>query len=336
MFEKVLNIALEFWDVLGEMSPFLLFGFFVAGMISVFISPATIRKHLGGRKIWPITKASLFGIPLPLCSCGVIPVTTSLRKHGASKGASVSFLLSTPQTGVDSLAVTYSLLGPAFTIIRPITTFLTGLIGGLLVELFDPTKQEPQELKCECHLEKAKPGLPRLIKGIKYGMIILPRDVSKAMLLGVAVAALISAFVPSDFFAEKLGRGILPMLAMMVLGIPVYVCSSASVPIAAVLLAKGLTPGAVLVFLMTGPATNAASFFTIWSALGRKTAIIYILTVAVCSILFGLMIDYLAFEVGVKITTPAMWMMPAIIKNISALILLTLLGYGMLTKKTKH
>jgi uncharacterized membrane protein YraQ (UPF0718 family) len=128
----------EFWEVLGEMAPYLLFGFLVAGILSVYISQKFVERHLGGRGFWAVLKASLFGIPLPLCSCGVIPVAASLRKQGAGKGAVTSFLISTPQTGVDSILVTLSLLGPVYAIFRPVASFIKGVIGGMAVSIFDP------------------------------------------------------------------------------------------------------------------------------------------------------------------------------------------------------
>ena len=136
LIDAFLSIIISFWTTLTAMSPYLLFGFFVSGVLSVFISPKFVETHLGGKGFWPVIKASLFGVPLPLCSCGVIPVTVSLRKHGASKEASISFLLSTPQTGVDSFLVTYSLLGPIMAILRPIIAFITGLVGGTAIQLF--------------------------------------------------------------------------------------------------------------------------------------------------------------------------------------------------------
>lgn len=333
--EILTKILSEFWFTVAQMSPYLLFGFIVAGLISVFISSDTVRRHLGGKKLWPITKASLLGIPLPLCSCGVLPVTTSLYKQGASKGASISFLLSTPQTGVDSLALTYSLLGPAFTIIRPITTFLTGIVGGLLIETLDPSTQQSKENTDILTTGNKKEKKKKLHTALKYAVITLPRDVGKPMLIGVIIAAIVSAIIPADFFAGKLGRGLLPMVAMMLIGIPVYVCSSASVPIAAAMMIKGLSPGAALVFLMTGPATNAASFATIYGTFGKKSALIYLFTVAICSLIFGAIVDFLAFDIGIKMLSDQMWMMPESINNICAVTLILLLVNGIISKH-KH
>ena len=331
-------IITDFWGTIAEMSPYLLLGFFVAGLLSVLVSQQLVEKHLGGRELWPLLKASIFGVPLPLCSCGVIPVSMSLHKHGASKGSTIAFLLSTPQTGVDSIFVTLSLLGPVFAVFRPVAAFITGLVGGTFVDLFEQggeAQKGPAE-KCTdecCNDEKTG----KVVKGLKYGFITLPRDIGKAMLLGLVIAAFISALVPNGYFAEKLGTGIFAMVVMMFLGIPVYVCATASVPVAAALILKGLTPGAALVFLMTGPATNAASFITIWKTLGRATAIIYLATVAGCALLGGILLDLLATSADIDIAAHPHWMLPTVVKYASAVVLLAVLGYALFSKtKTNH
>jgi len=332
-------IITDFWGTIAEMSPYLLFGFFVAGLLSVLVSQQLVEKHLGGGGLWPLLKASIFGVPLPLCSCGVIPVSMSLHKHGASKGATIAFLLSTPQTGVDSIFVTLSLLGPVFAVFRPVAALITGLVGGTVVDVFEQggkaRKSPPEKCTDECCSSKKNTG--RVLRGLKYGFVTLPRDIGKAMLLGLAIAAFISALVPDGYFAEKLGTGIFAMVVMMFLGIPIYVCATASVPVAAALILKGLTPGAALVFLMTGPATNAASFITIWKALGRTTAIIYLATVAGCALLGGILLDLLATSADIQIAARPHWMLPAGVKYASAVVLLAVLGYALFSKsKTSH
>jgi uncharacterized membrane protein YraQ (UPF0718 family) len=323
--EFVKNLLSEFWLTLCEMSPYLLFGFFVAGLLSALVSRYWVERHLGGRGLWPLVKASIFGVPLPLCSCGVIPVSMSLHKHGASKGSTISFLLSTPQTGVDSIFVTFSLLGPLFAVFRPIAAFITGIIGGSIVSLFDRTKIDDQQSVCTddcCSTDRRN----RFFGGFKFAFITLPRDIGPAMLVGLVIAAFISALVPPNFFADRFVlHPFLAMLIMMALGIPVYVCATASVPIAAVLIMKGLNPGAALVFLMTGPATNAASFVTIWKVLGKRTAVIYLLTVAGCALAAGFTIDYLAQWFGSEVITKPHWMLPQWLQTISAVVLLTVL-----------
>ncbi len=334
MTDFVKSIAMGFWDTVLEMSPYLLFGFFMAGLLSVLVAKQLVEKHLGGRGLWPVVKASLLGVPLPLCSCSVIPVTMSLRKHGASRGAAVSFLLSTPQTGVDSIFVTYALLGPVFAIFRPIAAFVTGIVGGVMVNLFGDSLENGSQQNQSCEDEccscghKANP----VTRIFKYGFITLPRDIGRAMLLGLVIAAFISALVPDGFFADKLGTGIFPMLVMMLLGIPMYVCATASVPIAAALMIKGLSPGAALVFLMTGPATNAASFVTIWKIMGRATAITYLAAVAGCALLSGILLDYIISGITFAHTAHHGWMMPRNIEYISAVVLFIVLIFAIIHK----
>jgi len=324
------------------MSPYLLFGFFVAGLLSVLVSQRMVERHLGGPGIGPLLKATVFGIPLPLCSCGVIPVSMSLHKHGASRGSTVSFLLSTPQTGVDSILVTYSLLGPVFAIFRPLAALVTGMVGGILVNLFgqrakdgqgdSPSDPPPEKCTDACCSGSKSPGR-KFLNGMKYGFIRLPRDIGKPLLIGLAIAGIISAIVPEGFFAEHLGKGIGAMLVMMLIGIPIYVCASASVPVAAALILKGLSPGAALVFLMTGPATNAAGLATIWNTLGRRTAILYLVTVAVCALAGGIVLDSLITGVAVRHATHIHDMAPGIIQHASAVVLLAILAYAFLKPK---
>jgi len=306
---------------------------------SVLVSQRLVERHLGGGGIWPLVKASVFGVPLPLCSCGVIPVSMSLHKHGASKGSTISFLLSTPQTGVDGILVTLSLLGPVFAVFRPLAAFATGIIGGSLVDIASRRQggenAKPEKCTEECCEALGKTG--RLRRGMKYGFVTLPRDIGKAMLLGLLIAALISAIVPEGYFAEKLGTGIFAMVVMMFLGIPVYVCATASVPVAAALILKGLSPGAALVFLMTGPATNAASFMTIWRTLGRRTALTYIATVAGCALLSGILLDSLAAGTTFDVVAQPGRMLPNYVKYTAAVILLGVLGYAIVSKSLqKH
>jgi uncharacterized membrane protein YraQ (UPF0718 family) len=337
MFDIAKTVLLDFWSTVAEMSPYLLFGFLVAGLLSVFVSRPLVQRHLGGRGLWPLLKASIFGIPLPLCSCGVIPVSVSLHKHGASKGSTIAFLLSTPQTGVDSIFVTLSLLGPVFAIFRPLAAFVTGTVGGVFVNLFGEPEDDNKQSHTDCTDECCRGGKlgGRLIAGLKYGFMTLPRDIGKAMLVGLIIAAIISVAVPDGFFAEKLGTGIFAMVVMMFLGIPVYVCATASVPVAAALIMKGLTPGAALVFLMTGPATNAAGLVTVWKTLGRRTAIIYLLTVAGCALAGGILLDVIASGVDINVVSKAGWMLPPIIRHLSAAVLLALLAHAIFAKAKK-
>lgn len=297
----ILAFASASWAVFGAMAPYLLLGFAVAGLLSVVISPEWVERHLGGNGLGQVFKASLFGVPLPLCSCGVIPVAASLRRHGASKGATTAFLLSTPQTGVDSIAVTFGLLGPFLAVVRPVAALITGVFGGGLVQAFNgdgvkvdgDNKDDLVGSSCSsdcCDDDKPK-NQPKIVEALHYGLVVLPRDIGKALILGVAISGLIAAFIAPQALESYLGGGLWPMLAAMVIGIPLYVCATASTPIALGLIHAGLSPGAALVFLISGPATNSAALTTLWKVLGRRAALLYLLTVAVASLATGLAVD---------------------------------------------
>ncbi len=336
----VQKIAWDFWTTVTQMSPYLLFGFLVAGLLSIFVSARWVERHLGGHGLLPILKASLFGVPLPLCSCGVIPVSMSLHKHGASKGATVAFLLSTPQTGVDNILVTYGLLGPIFAIITPVATFISGVVGGVLVDVFGPRETRAVDAPdpCDGSCCQVTPSFGRKVaNGMRYAFIVLPRDIGKAMLVGLVLAALITAFVPDGFFAEKLGRGIGAMLLMMAIGIPMYVCATASIPVAAAMILKGLSPGAALVFLMVGPATNMAGLATIWKTLGARTALLYLLAIAGSALTFGLIVDAFSVQISVAVMEHHHHEMgPSLLGHLSAVVLLLVLCYGIVKPKKRH
>jgi uncharacterized membrane protein YraQ (UPF0718 family)/copper chaperone CopZ len=295
----VLDIVVASWAVLTEMAPYLLLGFLFAGVLSVLISAEWVERHLGGGGLGQVFKASLFGVPLPLCSCGVLPVAAGLRRQGASRGATTAFLLSTPQTGVDSIAVTYALLGPFLAVVRPLAALVTGVVGGGLVHGIgepDSGGAEPGAAPTStCALEGCCDDGPShrhgLVDALRYGFVTLPRDIGKALLLGVALSGVISALVAPDTLSRVLGGGIVPMLAAMAIGIPLYVCATASTPIAASLIVAGLSPGAALVFLITGPATNTAALTTLWRVIGRRSTIVYLVTVAVAALATGLAVD---------------------------------------------
>jgi len=323
---------LAIWETLTEMAPFLLFGFFFAGVLSIVIQPEIVERHLGGKGFLQVVKASLFGVPLPLCSCGVIPVAASLRRHGAGSGATTAFLISTPQTGVDSIMVTFSLLGPVFAVFRPLVSFVSGLVGGALVSYAGTGGDGEQRPRCtgECCTGCEKGG--RFVRALRYGFSTLPADINRALIVGIVVAGVISTVIPDDYFAGILGGGILSMLVMMAAGIPVYVCATASVPIAAALIAKGISPGAALVFLMTGPATNAATLTTVWKTMGRRTAGIYLGTVAASALSFGLLLDYIYTASGSGVVTGMPWMIPGSVKAASALALVAIVAASFFRK----
>jgi uncharacterized membrane protein YraQ (UPF0718 family)/copper chaperone CopZ len=293
MMDLILDAARETWLVAAAMSPYLLLGFAVAGLLSVFISPQWLERHLGGRGLGPVFKAALFGVPLPLCSCGVIPVAASLRSHGASRAATTSFLISTPQTGVDSILVTWTMLGPLFAVFRPLAALVTGFGGGAAVQALAPG-DGGADAAAGAAPPRPPAGLgPKLASAWRYGSETLPGDIGRALLIGILIAGVVGALLPEDLFARYLQPGPLSILVMMAVGIPIYVCATASVPLAASFIFLGISPGAALAFLIAGPATNAATLTTIGRVLGRRTLVVFLATIAVSAFGCGLLLDWL-------------------------------------------
>jgi len=331
---KIERVAVHFGDVFSDMSPYLLFGFFAAGLLSVLISTRHVERHLGGHGFWPVLKAALLGIPLPLCSCSVLPVTASLRKHGAGRGGATAFLISTPQTGVDSILVTYSLLGPVFAIFKPAAALVSGMVGGVAVDALEPhgeaDDQEIEDCQDACCSED-QAGRSKLSRAMRYGFIELPRDIGVALIIGILVAGAIAIFVPEQFFVG-VRQGTVAILVMMALGIPVYVCSTASVPIAAALMMRGVSPGAALAFLMTGPATNAAGIATVWRIMGRRTALIYLGAVAATAFASGLLLDALWNPEAAEVAHAGHAFLPPPVKWASGIVLLVVLSYAILRR----
>jgi uncharacterized membrane protein YraQ (UPF0718 family) len=325
--DLLIRFATAFWQVLAEMSPYLLLGFAVAGVLSVWVSPRLVAHHLGGRGLWPVVKATLLGIPLPLCSCGVIPVAATLRRSGAGRGATTSFLLSTPQTGVDSILATYALLGPVFAVARPIVALVTGIVGGGIVEALDredakrtpptpDTTAPPAHAAC-CSASTVAPrtvGLQVLggstatpaaeptqpppsswlhaaARALHYGFITLPGDLAWRLLAGLAVAAAIMAVAEPGALAPWLGRSWLAMPVMLVIGLPIYTCSAGSIPLALGFIHLGLSPGAALVYLVAGPVTNAATIAVNLTVIGRRATVIYVATAMAGALLAGIALD---------------------------------------------
>jgi len=295
--ELFLNILNEIWQVTLAMAPYLLFGFLMAGILSVLISKEYVRRHLGGQGWLGSLKAALVGVPMPICSCGVIPLAASLRKHGASRGSTASFLASTPQTGIDSLMITYALLGWVFAIFRAVVAFLSGIICGTAVASISPPEKETiDDCEDECCQPNQKPMLQRMLR---YGFITLPRDIARAVIIGIILSGIISGLVPNNFFSDSIGDSPISMLLMLVIGIPLYVCSSASVPIALAFIKAGISPGAALVFLITGPATNAATLTTLWQIIGKKQLAVFLITLAVCALVAGYAMNFFTPKLGV-------------------------------------
>lgn len=303
--DYISQFFVDFIEILNEMSPYLMLGFFFAGVLKVAFPQKFIDKYLGQKNGKSVLYASLLGIPLPLCSCGVIPTGISFYKSGATKGSSVSFLISTPQTGVDSILVTYSLLGLPFAIVRPFIALFTGYFGGLLANRFD--KEDDKVVvdeaskscsssgsNCGCEDDKtSKPSKKEsaIVTMFKYAFVEFLQDISKWLIIGLLLAAFISVLIPDDFFSSYIGNDFIGMLVILVASIPLYICATSSVPVAAILMMKGISPGAALVFLMAGPATNAATITVLNKVLGKKTMWSYLIAIITGALLFGLLID---------------------------------------------
>ena len=244
----------EIFDLINEMSPFLLLGFLLAGLMHAFIPNRIYTHYLSGSSFKSVLYAALFGVPLPLCSCGVIPTAMSMRKEGASKGATVSFLIATPQTGLDSIFATYSLLGLPFAIIRPFVAFFTALIGGQAVNLFNKeTSTATIHTEQREYSEQHHSFVEKIVEALRYGFVEMMGDIGKWLVIGLIIAGLITTFVPQEFFAVFADNSFLSILLVLCISIPMYVCATGSIPIAVALMLKGLTPGAALVLLMAGP-----------------------------------------------------------------------------------
>lgn len=286
----------EIFDLINSMAPYLLLGFLLAGLMHAFVPQNLYRRYLGGNSFRSVLNAALLGIPLPLCSCGVIPTAMSLRKEGASKGATVSFLISTPQTGVDSIIATYSLIGLPFALLRPLAALVTSLFGGCLVNRFDD--KDVCSTSCAAPSEGVDGGVrvsfrQRLQSAFRYAFVEMMQDIGKWLLLGLVVAGLITVFVPDSFFALFADKPLLSMLLVLAFAVPMYLCATGSIPIAVALMLKGLSPGTALVLLMAGPAVNVASMLVISKVMGKKTLLFYLLSIVSGAIAFGLAIDYL-------------------------------------------
>jgi len=290
------NFLNELYFITTGMAPYLMLGFFFAGVLYLLFPKNKVRQYMGRNRIGSVINASILGIPLPLCSCGVIPTGLSFYRNGASRGSTVSFLISTPQTGVDSILVTYSMLGLPFALIRPFVALVTGISGGLLTNQI--TRKEKEEQVVETGDKNSLPSgfFKRMKAMFRYAFVEFLQDIMGWLIIGLLIAALIAVFIPDDFFAGRASNDILEMLVILIAAIPVYICATASVPIAAVLMLKGLSPGAALVLLMAGPATNAATITMIGKVMGRKSLVSYLASIISGAIVFGLLINILLPE----------------------------------------
>ena len=284
------------WDMLYQAGLYVAVGLLAAGLVHVFVSRAFLTRHLGGRGFWPVVKAALVGAPLPLCSCSVLPTAYALRERGAGRGATVSFLISTPETSFDSIAVTWALMGPVMAIARPVAAVATALAAGAAEALRGRHEPAPAALPpicSKCASDTCEHAAPegRLRRFGRFVLFDMGDEIEPTLALGLLLAGAVAAFVPNDFFTTYLGNRWASMGIMLLVGLPLYVCATASTPLAAALMMKGLNPGAALVFLLVGPATNLATVLTVGKMLGKTSAALYVAMIAVFSLLFGAALD---------------------------------------------
>jgi uncharacterized membrane protein YraQ (UPF0718 family) len=281
-----------------ESAPWLLLGLGVAGMMKAFVPSQLMAKHLGEPGLMSTVKAALFGAPLPLCSCGVIPAAVGLRRSGASKAATTSFLISTPETGVDSISISYAMLGPFMAIIRPIAAITSAITAGILVGRDESQSIDISDSPAEssCCASKAAPAektlAEKITAGLRFTFVDLIRDIALWLLIGLSFAALIKTYVPNEFLAQW-GDGFMAFVVMAIVGVPMYICATASTPIAAGLLFSGVSPGATLVFMLVGPATNIATMGLVKTELGNRALVAYLSSVVGVGFAFGYLTNYL-------------------------------------------
>jgi uncharacterized membrane protein YraQ (UPF0718 family)/copper chaperone CopZ len=326
----------ETWNILLEMSPYLLIGFLLAGLLSVIIKQEVIERWLGKRTLDSVIKASLLGVPLPLCSCGVIPVTSSLYQRGASKGATTSFLTSTPQTGIDSILATAGLMGPVFSFFRVVVALVSGIIAGVLVDFFEKENVRPMDVaSTKTEIENGS-NVGKLKGMVIYGLYTLPQDIAINLVIGILLAGLLSTVLPTDLGAAYLTNPWITYIGVTLVAIPLYVCSTGSIPIAFALMAAGVSPGATLVFLIAGPATNVATITTLVKILGRRTIAIYLTSIVLISWLSGFILDaYGSSLIGTVKAHHVELGTPSTIKILSGIGLIVMLVWTYLYPKIK-
>ena len=325
------HFLLSLLNVVCEMAPYLLLGFFIAGVLHVFVPQRFYARYLSRNNKLSVVWAALLGIPLPLCSCGVIPTAIGLKNEKASKGAIASFLIATPQTGIDSILATFSLMGLGFAIIRPTAALITGVCGGLLVNRMLRDDDVVDIDSCSCQTEKGN----KVWRVLKYAYYDMLRDIGLRLIIGLVVAALIQVAVPDEFFLQFGSQPLLQMLVLLVIAIPMYICSTGSIPVAAALMVKGLSPGAALVMLMAGPAVNLASILVVHKSMRRRFTSIYLMTIVAFAILFGLLLN----ATGIDFTVAAQdaccmgtSALPSPFKLICATILTLLIIFALMMK----
>ena len=331
LFELLAN---NFLLLLNAMSIYLLLGLLLAGILKQIVPDDFISKHLGKSSTGSVIKATIFGIPLPVCSCSVIPLAQSLRKEGASKGSVQSFLISTPITGVDSILATFSFFGLIFTIFRVVSSIIIAITVGLIQNFVEKDDKKIQEVKeetscsCHCSCDSAKKEKKSFsIKEVfSYAYVTLFKDMVKPLFIGLILGALFTTFVPKEYSSLLFENQFLTYLVIILFSMPLYVCATASLPLAAAFMLNGMSGGAAFIFLTAGPATSAVTMSVVYKLLGKTSLIIYITTIALLSLLFGFLYDMFFSELNIlnfSVDNDD----SSIYTQISSLIILVLLSY---------
>ncbi len=294
--EFVVGFTDSFWSLTGAMAPYLLLGFLFAGILHEAVPSDFVKRHLGGNTLSCVIKSTLLGTPLPVCSCGVVPLAASLRKEGASKGSVLSFLISTPITGIDSILATFGIFGFFFTLYRVVTSVFIAVIAGVLSNFFD---KELKNDKDSCLLNASEKGREKkrfsLKRALKYGFFTLFRDIAKPLFWGLVIGALITVSVPESFERFLSSHSLMAYAGVIAISVPMYVCATSSLPIAASLVLSGVSIGAAFVFLSAGAATNTVTIGVVKRMLGKRSLFIYLGSIIVLSVLFGVLLDF-SFE----------------------------------------
>lgn len=341
MVDIVIRIFTETWNIYFESAIYVIFGFIISGILYAWISPKDVSKHLGKSDFLSVLKATLLGLPLPLCSCGAVPAALHLRQRNASKGSTLAFLISTPETGIDSIAISYALLGPIYTIVRPVAAFITAILTGIVANIFLPAEavSANTEEPSPCQICSILPGSnrcphtfwERIGAAFRFSFGEFLHELSKWLLIGFIAAGIISAVIPESFLQNYLGSGLSAMLILLAIGIPIYICASSSTPIAMALLLKGVSPGAVLVFLLAGPATNVATFTMVGKFIGKRALFIYLSCIILFSLMFGILFESFltSFQIDIRsFVYEGGEIMPVFLKWLGALIFAPLLLYS--------
>lgn len=318
------------WRLLCQMSPYLLLGFSFAALLYAFVPPVLLNR-LTGRGLKSVFVASFIGAPLPLCSCSVLPTALAFRRRGASDGATASFLIATPITSVDSVVVTYAFFGWMFALYRLLSSLVVAVSVGLVSHILSSSDSVSEHKSDSCQycgeVKEHSHGLgERMVKGVSYGFQMLPAEIGRWILLGIVVGGILTVVLPKEELVRYAGRGLLPLVVMLGVGVPLYVCSTGSVPIAAALVGGGFSVGSAIVFLLVGPATNLSAILALWRVLGRRFIVVYLLMLIATSLFVGYIYDTVFVETASVTTVQKMHSeSPSLLSGLLALVLLGLL-----------